>query len=655
MPKFLKILAIALGLALLLLAIAIIVLPIIVDPNQYKGEIIRIVKERSGRDLKIDGKISLSVFPAIGLETGRVELSNATGFGKQAFARVSGAAIHVALLPLLRGQIIVNGARLDEMELNLIRHRDGRTNWDDLAKSSKTQKPTAKTSATPPPAAVVVPTFYVDKVTVRKANLTWRDDRAGTEYAMRNLDLITKNLAPGATVDLKIGFDLETGKPKIRERIELEGRAKLDLARQTVNVPSLAVAIGKLRASVHAKADKILVAPHVSGGVEIISFNPRAVLDKLGATPDTADREALTELSMQSQFEATSRNVAFKDLKLTLDGSRLSGAFSVRNFERPAYKFNLALDRFDLDRYLPASTPPGKSAQLGAPPAAQPVAIPLGSLRGLNAKGELRIGSLKAAGIRSSDVIVKIAARGGLITLGPNSAKLYDGTYAGRTKVDARGKIPAYQFNEELTGIQIGPFLKDIDVFDRYSGTGTLALKLTAQGLDAGAVTRSLNGNVSVALRDGKVSGVNLEKTIKTARALRDKIRNKEISVNPDAGDETAFKSLSASFVVTNGAVRNSDLLLEGPVVRGNGKGNADLVRDRIDYRLNVTLAEDATREGTTVPLKIHGKLSEPSFAVDFGALVKQKVDKKIERKIDEVREKARDKLRDKLKNLFNR
>jgi AsmA protein len=652
LPKILKILAIAFGLAALLLVIAIIVLPILVDPNQHKGEIIRLVKEHTGRDLKIDGEISLSVFPSIGLETGRMELSNAAGFGKQAFARVNGTAIHVALLPLLRKQITVQGLRLDELELNLLKRRDGRSNWDDLAQSSQSPKPATKAPAAVPAAAVAVPAFYVDKISVRKANLTWRDERAGSEYALRNLDLTAENLAPGEFMNLKIGFDLEVGNPKLRERVIFETRAQLDIDRQTVEVPALTLALGGFQLSAQLQGRKILDAPALNGTVEIKSFNARELLAKLAAAPDTADKAALTKLALRSDFDATAKSVAFKNMNVTLDDSRLSGALSVKDFDRPAHQFNLVLDQFDLDRYLPAPAPPGKSVPSGTPAAPQPVAIPLGALRELNANGELRIGSLKATGIRSSDVSIKIAARGGLITLGPNRAKLYDGAYAGQTVIDARGKLPAYQFNEQLTGIQIGPFLKDIEVFDRYSGTGTVALKLSAHGLDAESVTRSLNGNASVVLRDGKVRGVNLEKTIKTARALSDQARNKEISVNPDAGDETAFKSLSATFILTNGAVRNGDLLLEGPVVRANGKGDADLVKDRIDYRLNVTLAEDAAREGTTVPLKIHGKLSKPSFTIDFGALAKQQVEKKIQQEKGKAKEELRDRLK---KKLFGR
>ena len=61
-----KLLKIILGLAALLVVIvvvAVIVLPMVVDPNDYKEEIAATVEKQTGRTLSIEGDLSLSVFP----------------------------------------------------------------------------------------------------------------------------------------------------------------------------------------------------------------------------------------------------------------------------------------------------------------------------------------------------------------------------------------------------------------------------------------------------------------------------------------------------------------------------------------------------------------------------------------------------------------
>ena len=76
----------------MLIVAAAIIIPLVVDPNDYKDEIVSKVKETTGRDLKIQGDIGLSVFPWLGLELGALELSNAKGFGDAPFADVGTVA-----------------------------------------------------------------------------------------------------------------------------------------------------------------------------------------------------------------------------------------------------------------------------------------------------------------------------------------------------------------------------------------------------------------------------------------------------------------------------------------------------------------------------------------------------------------------------------
>ncbi len=108
MKKTLKILGLTLAVLIGVLITAAIVLPFVFDPNQYKGEIIRLVKDKTGRDLKIEKKIGWSFFPRLGIEAGGLELSNAPGFGKQPFARIEAAGVRVEFLPLLSGKLSVD-------------------------------------------------------------------------------------------------------------------------------------------------------------------------------------------------------------------------------------------------------------------------------------------------------------------------------------------------------------------------------------------------------------------------------------------------------------------------------------------------------------------------------------------------------------------
>ncbi len=90
-----------------------------------------------------------------------------------------------------------------------------------------------------------------------------------------------------------------------------------------------------------------------------------------------------------------------------------------------------------------------------------------------------------------------------------------------------------------------------------------------------------------------------------------------------------------------------------GANLRAKGKGTANLPADKIDYRLLVTLAEGASRKGTTVPVDIRGTFSAPQYSVAWNEVLQAEVEKKLEKKLEKKKKKFKDKLREKLKKKF--
>jgi AsmA protein len=556
MKKTLKILGLTLAVVVGLLVAAAIALTFIFDPNQYKGQIIQLVKEKTGRELRIEKKIGWSFFPQLGVEAGGLELSNAPGFGKEPFAKIDAAGVRVAFLPLLSGKIDVNTVYLHGLAINLAKNAAGKTNWDDLVAAGKETKPVKPAPAEKGAGKPPLESLSVGRLELRRANIRWRDEAAGSTLAVQNLELTTSKFVVGAPMDLNLGFEL------------------------------------------------------------------------------ARDKAAPVKLALKSRVTASSDALKLANVDLKVDGSRLTGGIDIRNFASPALRFDLALDRIDLDRYLPA-TPEKPAAASGKNAAAEkPVELPLATLRSLDVNGKLRIQDLKAFNLRSKDIQTRIVAKGGLITLGPNQAKLYDGIYRGQTVMDVRGKVPQYRMDESLEHVQIGPLLKDMQLFAHYTGTGNVALKVTAQGFEANQIKKSLNGTANIAFRDGKIEGVDLVKLVDQARALYDVAKGKPVSVKAQSSDSTVFKSLTANVNITNGIARNEDLNLDGTNLRATGRGSADLVRETLDYRLKVTVAGESKSKGTTVPVIIGGTFTNPSYNVDFGEILKQETQKQLEKQL---------------------
>ena len=552
MNKTLKIVGLSVAVLVGLLLVTVLVVSFAFDPNQYKDEIIQLVKEKTGRDLKIGKKIGWSFFPRLGIEAGGLELSNAAGFGKEPFAKIDAAGVRVEFAPLLRGRIAVERIYLHGLSVNLAKNAAGQNNWQDMtARNTETPATAEKGSSSLP-----IKDLSIGKLEIRRANLNWRDDTAGSLLAVRNLEVTTGKFTSGQAFDMTVGFEL------------------------------------------------------------------------------ARDQSAPVKVALQSRVTAAPDALNLSKLDLKVDESRLTGTLDVQNFASPALRFDLALDKIDLDRYLAPGKTTAKAPDTTKPAATTPTELPLSTLRSLDMKGTFRIKDFKAFNLRSNDAQIQLNAKNGVIAFGPNQAKLYGGSYRGETVMDVRGKTAQFKFNEKLESVQIGPLLKDMQLFDNYTGTGNIALKLTGQGFNAAQIKKSLNGTASLAFRDGKIEGVDLLKLIEQARALDAIRRGKPVDMKASQSDATVFKSLTGNVTVTNGIARNEDLVLDGANLRATGRGSADLASEVLDYRLKVTLAEDAKRSGTTVPVLVTGNFANPKFKVDAGEMLKQEAGKQIEKQL---------------------
>lgn len=652
MKKTLKILAIAFASLVALLIVGAVVVSLTFDPNKYKNDIIRIVKQQTGRDLRIDGKISLSFFPWIGAELPALQLSNAPGFDKKPFAEVQQAGVAVKLLPLLRREIVVKQVTLDGLRLRLAKNRAGVTNWDDMTGAKPAAKPAQTQAAAGAPAAFGG--VAIGGVRIRDAEVTWDDQASGGSYSVKHLELKTGPLAAAAPADIELDFDIESAKPKINTHVSLDARLAVDMQKQTLDLPRLTLALAGMQLTLSdVKGSKILDAPAFSGRLDIASFNPRTLMQQLGVKLETADAKALNKTSVSTVFDASTRDLRLKNLKVVLDDTTIAGSFALNDYAKPAYRFDIGIDDMDADRYMPPAPaqPADSKAAAPAAAAAAPVVIPLDMLRSLNVDGGLKIKKLKASGVRSTDISTHLKARDGVINLGPSAARLYGGSYHGNMGIDARGKVLALSMDEKVSGVQIGGMLKDMQIFENFSGTGDISLVLTARGLDARQITESLSGKLAFAAKDGAIQGLDVLKMIDEAQALRDQYKGKPVQVKAAKDDKTAFKVLSGSAVITNGMAQNNDLLLETPGMRATGQGSADLPKERLDYRLSVIRVKDEGKK-CPWPLLIRGPFAKISPAIDFETLIKCEGKAVVEKKVEQKKEELKEKL---LENLFKK
>ena len=442
--------------------------------------------------------------------------------------------------------------------------------------------------------------------------------------------------------------------PGGKTKLSLNADISADMKKQTAALSNLALNVLDLALSGKVSLSKLLSEnPNYAGTLNVKAFNLRQLANKLTIElPAMADSSTLELIQLNTEFTGSSKSFNAKKLDLTLDQSKLKGHFAINNFVAPAYDFKLTLDNIDADRYLPPAAKEGKKS---APPASTAAAgatqLPLETLRQINAKGSIDIGKLKISGLHSQKIHLQINAAKGLVKLSPLSANLYKGQYKGNVTLDARGKILKLAVNENLSGVQAGPLLKDLSGDDKLSGTANVQAKLTGNGATVDQIKSTLTGNGKFSFIDGAIKGVNIADSIRKAKAA---FKNKKAPASKGEV-KTDFASLSGSFTAKNGTINNQDFKAMSPLLRIMGAGKIDLPKEGINYGLKVSIVETSTGQagkdladlkGLTIPVKITGTFDNPKPTVDLAALLKNNIKAKAKEKI---KAKVADKLKDKL------
>ena len=198
MNSIIKIFLWALGGIAVLALVVIAAFALLFDPNALRDDITRVVADKTGRELVIEGDLSLSFYPWLGFAAGRTTISNAPGFDEPYMARFERASASVRLLPLLSRRVELSQVTLDGVELNLRTRSDGTSNWDDLTALQEAE--TADASAGDEAGFA---TEGVGGVRLSDADLSYVDEQAGTSYRVSGLGLETGALQP----DRPVGFE----------------------------------------------------------------------------------------------------------------------------------------------------------------------------------------------------------------------------------------------------------------------------------------------------------------------------------------------------------------------------------------------------------------------------------------------------------------
>ncbi len=586
-----------------LLLIAVVAAVILVDPNDYKPQIVQLVKDQTGRDLTISGDIGWSLFPRLGFQIGRTELSNADGFQSRVFAEVENIDAGLQIMPLLRGAVELDVITLDGMMANLEINADGRSNWDDLLQAGadspaqEAAKPAADTTDTGHNADMPeLPPIRLQGIRIDNASVSYTDRSAGSAVTMEQFSFSTGVVKLWEPIDFKGRFTVSNQSPQLTAKLNYSGTLLAQL-------PENRFALQGFKLKLDAAGEPVP--------------NGRIVVNMAADVSANTAKEVAT----------------LEQLLISFDDTRIEGHAQVNGFAKPAVNFKVAIDQLNADRYIPQSPAPAAAATPATASADNTdlvIELPMQTLRDLNMDGELTVGRFQVMNLKTQNFQAVLSAHKGLIQLKPLGIEMYSGRFDGNVTVDARKAVPAYAVAAKLDNMQVNPLLVDFAELDIVEGTGAFTVNISTAGQRLSELKRGLNGQLSAVFDKGvlkfnMLGGLGefftgLDKKLAQAGELSrlagkqdtaDKIaktRTSERFAKLSSGKTTEFKALAVSGQIVNGVIRTNDLDVQSDNMRAQGKGSVDIASEYLDMQL----ALDVDGRQCSIPLQ--GKIADIDY-----------------------------------------
>jgi uncharacterized protein involved in outer membrane biogenesis len=373
----------------------------------------------------------------------------------------------------------------------------------------------------------------------------------------------------------------------------------------------------------NAEVNKINDNYGLSGNVSIKPFNPSDLLHQFAITlPERKDKNTLTRFGFNTVFSGTLDNFALDNLQLQLDDSLLTGKINVNLLQPHQLDFNLAVDQFNVDRYLPPESSVKKSPN---PSTETEELLPVALLKKLQVQGVLKVRQLQTMGAKLSDVTLSIKGKNGQLQV-DKTLGLYQGLLQGETRLNVNA-VPAQLDSEyQLDQVALSPLLKDTTQTNFLEGIAQAHVQLNTRFIYQADILENLTGKIAVELKNGSINGFNLARSLRQARAIL-----KQEPMPPPEPLKSDFSRLMGTFTVEQGLLKTNTLLIESPLLRVNGKGNIDLPKETLDLRLETWVVNTSTGQegksleilkGVGIPIFISGTFSAPQVKPDYQVLL---------------------------------
>lgn len=565
------------------------------DPKPYVADAARAVKEKTGRELTVGGRVQLNVSLAPEIVVENVSFANAPGGSRKEMARLKRLELEIALLPLLRGQVKISRLVLVEPDILLEVDEKGRGNWEFAPGAAK--EPQAAGAAPP---AVRVASLHLEK-----GKLAYLDRRTKkrTELALARLDAKPRRLlASGYEVDLAGALNGQpfTVKGDLGDPMEALADRALSL--------DLVAKIPGLEAKVDGEVDRPRSLRGFSARVDLDVSDARAA----GAFAGVAI-PSLPPLKIAARLRDSGGGQTVEPLQVSVGKSQLAGSVRVeRKDPRPTVTARLAGPLVDLSEIAPRKPQPKPESKGERVFSADP--LPFATLKSFDLDAELKIDRLVLqGGSRVEGLQLKAALNDGHLRVEPAKFAAAGGSVSARLDLDASsGKSAALSLRAEGSGVELGTLLAMAGHPQQMSGGRTdLRIEAAGSGSSMRALMGSLNGHARATVGEAQIAGRGLD----LGAGIFDQAAD---VLNPGRGGSQQLTCAVVNVPVRNGVVTlDHRVAAETTKVMMTGEGTVNLGTEALDVAVRSKGKGGVGLADFAGAARVGGTFANPQIGVD--------------------------------------
>ncbi len=581
------------------------------DPEAQKPRIVEAVKQATGRDLAIKGRIGLALSLRPTLEVSDVTLSNPPGFSRPEMASIARLDLQLALLPLLSKRIEIDRLIVTKPDVRLETDAKGSPNWvftPPEKPAAAPSGPAAGGGGKSGPMALVIRTLRLDD-----GNFSYRNGKTGERDTVAAKQIEASLASIDAPLHLTAAFALNGSDITLTADTGPLTR----LTGQTPGGP-WPIKLAVTAAGAKIGIDGAIANPVAGGGADIAvtaDIPDLAALGKVAKQDLPPLKSLVLSAKVTDDPKGLAQGLALHGLKLTSSAGDIAGDLAVTFGPPRGMTGVLKSEKLDLDALFPpaavAATPAAKAGSAAPAPKSrwlipdQP--LPFGQMQTTNANLQLNLGTLRFGGADYKAIEAHMLLKDGVLTLDPASADLPQGHLALTLTADAGKTAPPVHLTLRAPAIALAPLLAELGEPPYATGNLEVVADLHGAGESPHAIASSLDGLLGLAVAGGSIDiqriggagarvlqAVNLQKSSSGASTLR------------------CF-ALRLDFAHGVGTVRA--LAIGSALVNVDGSGTVNLG----DETLALLLKSRALVAGAavTVPVKVSGPIAAPQTKVD--------------------------------------